>query len=91
MKMIEISDKGHVWHVPLRRIAEHRANFYKNDPDTTRQKEIDFVMGDDFEGLDWLANNMNFEDYEDVAILVKSPAKIKPDIYAEKRIIEVSG
>ncbi len=89
-RMIEICDEGYVWHVPLIAVAENRADHYASDPDTTRQEEIDYVMADDFEGIDWFANNMNFEDVADQAVLVESPKpKAEPDINADKHIIDV--
>lgn len=79
-KVIRIEDGGFVWHVPLMAIAENRADHYAEDPDTTRQEEIDYVMGDDFEGLDWFLNNMDFCDVANVATLVETPKhKEEPD------------
>jgi hypothetical protein len=90
MKMIEINDNGHVWHVPLLKVAEHRADHYADDPDSTRQEEIDFVMSDDFEGIDWFANNMNFSEVAEFAKKIVTPEVTEPDFDAEKQIIEVT-
>lgn len=88
-KTIEIDDNGHVWHVPLQFIAEHRAKYYaERDEDTTFQEEVDFVLGDDYEGIDWMQNNMNFEDYWSVAVKVKTPTVSQPSSDAEAHIID---
>jgi hypothetical protein len=80
-KVIAINDGGYVWHVPLQFVANHRAAVYANDPDTTESYEIAFVMDDDYEGIDWFQNNMNWEDVASVAVLVQTPdAKTEPDI-----------
>lgn len=77
-KIIEISDSGFIWHVPLEAIATHRAEYYAaRDKDTTFDAEFEFVMGDDFEGLDWFKNNMDFEDIAADARLVVTPAALK--------------
>ena len=62
--------------VDLEIIANNRADWYKEEP---RQDEIDFIMGDDFEGIDWLLNNMDFEDIEDKAIKVSDKVKVTDD------------
>ena len=62
--------------VELMKIAENRADWYKNEP---RQNEIDFVMDDDFEGIDWLINNMDFEDISDVAVKINSNVDVTDD------------
>jgi len=54
--------------VPLLFIANHRADYYSGEND--RVGEIEYVMNDNFEGIDWLINNMNYEDVKDVSIKV---------------------
>ena len=92
MKVLEIEDEGFVWHVPLMTVAEKRADFYSDDPDTTREEEIEYVMNDGYEGIDWFRNNMDFADVSEVAVLVSSPEpKTEPDISADCTIIETQG
>ena len=86
-KTIEIDDNGHVWHVPLQFIAEHRANADR-DSDTTFQEEVDFVLDDDYEGIDWMLNNMSFEDYASAAVKVKTPTVSEPSPDADTSIID---
>jgi hypothetical protein len=62
--------------IDLMVIAENRADWYKDEP---RQDEIDFIMEDDFEGIDWLLNNMDFEDIEEKAIKVSDKVKVTDD------------
>lgn len=77
-KFIQIDDAGFVWEVPLEAVAKHRATYYAaHDRDTTFQEEFDFVMGDEYEGLDWFHNNMDFEDIEADAKFVKAPEPLK--------------
>lgn len=74
MKVLTISDSGYMWHVPLSAIAKHRAEYYARvDKDTTFAAEFDFVMEDDFEGVDWYENNMDFINIKDQARLVQTP------------------
>ena len=91
-KYLEIDDGGFVWRIPLQVIAEKRADYYADDPDTTREEEIAFVMDDDFEGIDWYGNNMDFEDVAEHAKLVRTPETRKyPGPNSELDIVEDEG
>jgi hypothetical protein len=91
-KTIQIDDNGHTWHVPMQFIAEHRAKYYADkDPDTTFQEEVDYVMTDDCEGIDWLVNNMDFADYASAAVKVKTPTVLEPSSSADMSIIDTSS
>lgn len=73
-KYIEVKKGGYVWIIDLEFVAKHRANHYKDDPDTTEAEEIAYVMDDDYEGIDWYQNNMNWSDIpDDKKRLIKSP------------------
>lgn len=73
-RIIKITDSEYVWHIPLEAIADNRAKYYaERDSDTTYQAEFDYVMSDDYEGIDWYCNNMDFEDVADKAVLVFTP------------------
>lgn len=64
MKLIRMNTPQGVYEFPLQVVADNRANYYKevDGNDFDRESEIDYVMSDDFEGIDWLLNNMDFED-----------------------------
>lgn len=81
MSEICIQKCGYVWLIDLAFVADHRAKHYAaNDPDTTYQDEYDFVMGDDYEGIDWYQNNMNWSDIpDDKKRLTQSPHISSPD------------
>jgi hypothetical protein len=84
-KVIRINDAGFIWDVPLEHIARHRATHYAaRDKDTTFQEEFDYVMSDEYEGLDWFQNNMNFEDIEKDAKFIQAPEPLtKPRLNTE--------
>ncbi len=80
-RLIRVEDTGFAWVVPLSVVADHRAKYYaERDKDTTYQEEFDFVIGDDFEGLDWFANNMDWDDVAEHARLIESPLLAEPDM-----------
>lgn len=60
--------------IPLRKIAEHRANYYAFQEEEFAQysqewnEEVEFVIHSDYEGIDWLMINSDWEDWEDIAI-----------------------
>jgi len=65
----------------LRKVAEHRANYYAENDGFKKgskewQDEVDFVMGDSYEGIDWLLNNTNWEDWKDDVLKINDDIKV---------------
>lgn len=89
MKVIEIRDEGLVCHVPLEAVTNNRADHYADYDDTSREQEFAYTMEDNWEALDWFANNMNFSDVASVAKLAETPVKSEPGINADLRVIEI--
>jgi len=52
------------------------------------QEEIDFVMKDSYEGIDWASNNMDWEDVVDFAIKIENGEREMDWCNAEKEIVE---
>jgi len=75
-KVLEIKRGGYVWSIDLDFIATNRANFYKDDEDTTFQEEFDYCMNESYAAIDWYANNMNWDDVPNY----KKRLVSKPDI-----------
>jgi len=94
MKIIELKfEDGEIWQIPLEFVAKHRAKYYesKKEDDFNLQEEIDFVMNDDYEGHDWLQNNMDFEDFNEVVkIIPNDEPQTKDWINAEVEIKELA-
>jgi hypothetical protein len=93
-KVIELQFKdGEVWQIPFEFVAKHRADYYGNKEShgpKERQEEIDFVMNDDYEGHDWLKNNMEYGDFKEVVnIIPNTNPQTKDWINAEAIIKEV--
>lgn len=102
MKYVELTfEDGEKWTIPLEFIAKHRANYYKSraeervkaglESDFNYQESIDFIMEDDYEGEDWLANNMDYEDFKEVVIKYPSVDKIKVLVRELCEIAEIEG
>jgi hypothetical protein len=66
---LTFSDKS-VWRLPLEVIAEDYADYHEHkreknpDHDGTYEEDFDMIMTDDFEGIDWMQNNMNWDEIE---------------------------
>ena len=83
-KAIVDTPKGQ-YSIPLLPIAEHRADYYatevdgheKNSPEW--QEEVDWVMNDNFEAIDWLLNNSDWEDWESIAIKINDKINVTDD------------
>ena len=82
---IEIEfENGQKFQVHAMYVARVRADYYArldvergdaSNYDEARQVEYDFAMGDDMELLDWLQNNMDWNDIQHNASLVMPVAK----------------
>lgn len=92
-KLIEITDNGYVWHVPLHIVADNRARYYASkEGEGNYQDEYDYVVDDNYEAIDWFQGNMDWSDVSDKAILVKQNIPLEPDLgEAELKIIERQG
>lgn len=66
---------GFIWELSATFVADLRAKHYADDPDSSYQKEFDYAMseGGEYELVDWLGNNMNWEDFSEVCKLVHTP------------------
>lgn len=90
MKVIELTfEDGKKWQIPLKFVAEHRANYYQDKDGSNYDEEVKFVIEDDYEGEDWLKNNMNYEDFKSVLKIIKAENEEKDWCNAESEIIEI--
>ena len=73
MKVILCNTPKGVYTIPLLDVAEDRANYYSCVVDGNEkgskewQEEVDYAMNDNYEAIDWLLNNTDWEDWKDVA------------------------
>jgi len=87
-------DSGEKWQIPLEFVAKHRANYYKGraeekgEDDFNYEEEVDYIMTDDYEGIDWLQNNMDYEEFKDVVIKIPALPRDSDWINAASEIIE---
>jgi hypothetical protein len=86
MKIIVINKDEGQYAIPLEIVAKDRATylaqadgFEENSEDW--QDEIDSVMDDDFEGIDWLLGNMDWADVEFAAIRLNAEQKMQEDFW----------
>ncbi len=85
MKVIIINTPKGQFHLSLKKVAEHRADYYacerdmheKNSPEW--KEKVDFAMNDDYEGIDWLINNTDWDDWEEYAEQVNNKVKVTDD------------
>lgn len=88
-------EDGEIWQIPLSHIAKHRTDYYqvrakeKGKTDFNYKEEFDFVMEDDYEGEDWLKNNMGYDDFKDVVKILKAEPTKKDWCNADSEIIEI--
>ena len=97
MKVLRVTMlDGSEWDIPLERIARNRAENYADEFDgdverSLREDTMPLFEQDSFEASDWAANNMNWDEVEDVAVCYrKAPT---PDfqegwVNGEKEVVE---
>lgn len=76
MKLIQFDTPDGQHTLPLLLVAENRAEFYANKGTSEYQEEVNFVMEDDFEGIDWLLNNTDYEDWENQTTKINSEVNV---------------
>ncbi len=69
---------GSIWAVPVWDIAYHRAHYYMKEfgGDVIRSLNEDTIPlfeGDEFEIRDWVQNNMDWSDVENIAVMITEP------------------
>ena len=79
MKRIRFNTPEGQFTIPLKLVAEHRANEYAKFPTEEWNNEVNYVMKDDFEGIDWLINNSDFGDWKKKATKQNSIAGVSED------------
>lgn len=85
MKVIRCNTPKGQYDIPLKNVSENRADYYAIDVDGFQknskewQKEVDFGMKDDFECVDWLLNNTDWEDWKDIAIKINEDVNVTDD------------
>ncbi len=86
-KYIQIEQAQNVWLVPIIFVAAERAKYYAaSDSDTTYQDEFDYVIENSTEAVDWLQNNMNYEDWKDAAQLSQKPSPAEFEVSEDHQI-----
>lgn len=83
-KVIRFNTPKGQYEIPLIKVAENRAQYYADEENFNSDSqewddEISLVMEDDFEGIDWLINNTDFEDWEDIAVKINEDVKISEE------------
>lgn len=85
MKVIVCNTPNGQYHIPLKNVAEHRADYYACEVDGHEKnsiewtEEVDWVMKDNFEGIDWLLNNTDWEDWEDCSVKINDKVNVTDD------------
>jgi hypothetical protein len=77
MKLIKINTPDGQYTLPLIKVAEHRAGYYEKDKESSGYKaEVEWVLNDNYEAIDWLLNNTDYEDWEYETTKLNSDVKV---------------
>lgn len=96
MKVIRFNTPNGQFDLPLRLVAENRANHYTISGYSYDRfkEEVDFVMKDDFEGIDWLISKTKFDDWKGKCVKINNKVKVSEDYFwcdsDDFQIIELS-
>jgi len=81
MKIIKFATPKGECYIPLKFIANHRAKYYSTvdnygkDSDEWNE-QVDFILNDNYEGIDWMENNMNWEDFSDHVVMLNDKVMV---------------
>ena len=78
MIVIKMNTPDGQYTIPLVKVAEHRADYYcdKLKESAEHSANVNYVMTDDFEGIDWILNNTDYEDWENDTTKINSDVKV---------------
>lgn len=76
MKVIRINTPDGQYTLPLIKAVENLANYFYEKGSKEHKEQVEFAMGDDFEGIDWILNNTNYEDWENDTTKINSDVKV---------------
>ena len=85
MKVIVCNTPRGQYSIPLKSVAENRADYYACEVDGNEKGseeynlEVEFAMKDNYEAIDWILNNSNWEDWEDVATKLNEKVNVTDD------------
>ncbi len=81
MKVIRFNTPKGQFQIDLKLVAENRADYYcdKINESDEYSEEVNYVLNDDFEGIDWLINNTDFEDWKAHAIKINDLVNVTDD------------
>lgn len=57
-------------------VAEHKADNYGKQGSEEWNDEVKYVMDDDFEGIDWLLNNSDWDEWKDKATKINDKVNV---------------
>jgi hypothetical protein len=77
MKVIIVNTPKGQFSIPLSKVAENKCDEYNSDRNSFEyQSMLEYVLNDDFDGIDWMINNTNWEDWQDIATKINSIVKV---------------
>lgn len=79
MRNIIINAPDGQYYLPVDVVAHDRAIYYSQGSDDTYHEEYVYTLSDDYEIIDWLLNNMDWEDVSDQAVKFTEKILISED------------
>lgn len=95
MKFIVFNALDGRYAISLKKVAENRAEYYADTESFAKDSaewkgEINYILNSEYDGIDWLLNNTDWEDWEDIAILLDETVKTTdPDFWSDSDNFEV--
>jgi hypothetical protein len=96
MKVIRINTPEGQYQIELQTVAEDRAEYYSEKDDFEMgsmecDEEVNLVLGDTFEGIDWLISNSDWDDWEPVAKKLNGEVETTdPDFWYDSDNFEIN-
>lgn len=79
MKVILAKTPWGEYHIPLKYIAEKRADYYAPKGSDDWKEEVEHAMTDDYDAIDWLVCDMEWDDVKEIATKVSEKVLVDED------------
>lgn len=84
MKVIRVNTPNGLFGIPLESVAKHRADYYvgADNVDTDEyNQELQYIINDHDEGIDWLINSTDWSDWADTSFYLGKGIEVTQDSF----------
>jgi hypothetical protein len=87
MRVIICNTPKGQFQIPIRPVAEHRADYYACEVDGYEkgsekwEEEVQYAINDSYEAIDWILNETDWENWKNIAIKINDNVNVTDDSF----------